>query len=90
MENNMACHSCGQEAVGGSNCCGQGHHRHFLLRMILGIVILMIVFSVGVKIGEFKGEFENNGFGGYRMMHGQYQNSYPMDYNYMMNGGLNQ
>ena len=90
MENNMTCHSCGQEGMGGSNCCGQSHHRHFLLRMLLGIAIIMIVFSVGVKIGEFKGMFDNEGFGGYRMMHGQYQNQnyYPMDY--MMNGGINQ
>ncbi len=90
MENNMTCHSCGQESMGGSNCCGQSHHRHFLLRMLLGIVILMIVFSLGVKIGEFKGMFENEGFGNHRMMRSNYNydNSYPADS--MMGTGANQ
>lgn len=53
----MTCHGC----VGGMNCCGAGaggYHRFFLLRLVLGILILVIVFSLGVKIGEFKGMFD--------------------------------
>jgi hypothetical protein len=37
-------------------------HRHHLLRWLLGIVILLMTFSFGVKIGEFKAALES-GYG---------------------------
>lgn len=53
-------------------CChGHGmhgfHHRFFLLRWILGLLILAAVFCLGMKIGEFKGQY-GYGFDGGRMM----------------------
>jgi len=36
------------------------HHRFFLLRWILGIIILLMVFALGLKVGEFKGYFDTN------------------------------
>ncbi len=38
-------------------------HRFMLLRLLLGIVILLVVFGIGMKIGEFKGMVESGGFG---------------------------
>lgn len=79
MDNNnesMVCKSCGH----GGMCCGNhayggglggGHHRFFILRMLLGIIILVIVFSVGVKVGELKGQLEGR-YGDYGMMGGNY------------------
>ena len=44
---------------GAGNGYGYGHH-HFLLRWILGLIILGMVFWMGVKIGEFKEFFKGN------------------------------
>ena len=46
----------------GGHCCGGG--RHMLLRWLLGLLILVIVFWLGLKIGEFKGAFGGD-YGGY-------------------------
>lgn len=63
-----------------------GNAMHGILRLLLGIIILLIVFALGVKIGEFKGEFRNaRGFNtgkyGMPMMQwnggGYYDNEYP-------------
>jgi hypothetical protein len=44
-----------------SNCQGgwHSHHRFLFLRWILGIINLLMVFALGIKIGEFKGYFDN-------------------------------
>lgn len=56
-------------------CCSDGGHshmhRHFLLRWLLAVLIIMVAFFVGVKVGEFKEAFWNSGFGGYG--YGQYR-----------------
>ncbi len=62
---------CGQGHCGcgngmGCGCHGGRHMKYCLLRWVLGILIITFVFWMGMKIGEFKGEFE----GGYGM-HGQ-------------------
>ena len=47
------------------NCCG--HHPYLILRWILGIVIIVLVFTFGMKIGELKASLEY-GYGmGYSM-----------------------
>lgn len=74
------------------NC--RGGHRHMLIRLILGLIILAIVFCLGVKIGEFKGEFGGqgrHGFYGQRGMMG-YPNIYQGSQNgyYMMGTKFNQ
>ena len=56
-----------------------GYHRHFWLRWVLGLAIIMIAFGLGLKVGEFKGYFESNVDRydrGYMMW-----NHYPMMYN---------
>ena len=50
-------------AMCGHGMCCHGHHRFFWLRWLLGIIILAAVFGIGVKVGEFKGEFGSQGFG---------------------------
>ena len=78
----LVCNDCGQ----GNMCCGNGcgnynpgHHRYFFLRLIIGICIIMIVFALGVKIGEFKGMFERDDYDGY-MIRQQGGNYYPPHY----------
>ena len=53
------------------------HHRFYLLRWLLGLIILMIVFGLGVKIGEFKGMFDQYEYSNrqpqlYKMMYAPY------------------
>ncbi len=51
------------------DCGGGMHHRmywgrrYLVVRWILGAVLLGLVFTMGVKVGEFKALFENQ-FGG--------------------------
>ncbi len=53
-------------------CCGscgcqgsswQCHHSSHLARWILGLVIIILVFWCGMKIGELKAELRGVGFG---------------------------
>lgn len=61
--------------------CGMhGHHRHGLLKMLLGLLIIVVVFFIGVKVGEFKTEFRG-GFGGYGR-HGMMNYQQPMMYRF--------
>ena len=51
--NNEQGHNCGRHGM----CC-HGGGKHALPRWILGVAILFIVFSLGMKIGEFKASIE--------------------------------
>ena len=42
-------------------CCGGHHMGIYVLRWILGIIIILMIFSLGVSIGEFKGEVMGGG-----------------------------
>ena len=53
-----------------------GGHGHFLARMLVGLVILLMVFCLGIVVGEFKGELRARGYG-----YGQYQ-MMPLDGGY--------
>jgi hypothetical protein len=65
----------------GWNGCG-GHHMGFhILRWVLGIIIILMTFSFGVQIGEFKSALENSGYGHHEM----YYRSIPVGN--MMYGG---
>lgn len=55
-------------------CCSE--KKHILLRWILGIVILVVVFSLGIKIGEFKSALF--GYGSFNGCGGLYNTGYPM------------
>jgi hypothetical protein len=70
--NNQGQNTCGM--CGGCSHCHGGHHRFHLLRWVLGLVIILMVFSFGVQIGEFKSAFENGqGYSGGHMMRYGYQ-----------------
>jgi len=50
------------------DCCGHCHThgmggKYHLLRWVLGIAIIIIVFWLGFKLGEFKGYFDDYGYG---------------------------
>lgn len=69
----------------GTDCCGPYHYPFRILRWVLGLLIIFIVFSVGVKIGEFKGSIEGDwgyGYGHRGMMirYGQPNMYYGGDY----------
>ena len=83
------------------NMCGPHHPwrywggGHGLLRFILWIVIIGIIFSFGVKVGELKATFNNNGYGywGYgdynhmnKMMNTNGGYYLPMPYGMMLYG----
>ncbi len=51
------------------DCMHHGYMGHYGLRWILAIIILLMVFCLGMKLGEFKGFVEANyGFGGHDNM----------------------
>lgn len=53
------------------NC--RGYHRHYFLRWFLGVIILLMAFALGVKIGEFKGEISSEfGYGGHHFIRNPY------------------
>lgn len=52
-----ACNMCGGYA------CSTEHHKYILLRWLLGILILVMTFWLGAKVGEFKSVYMNNAFG---------------------------
>ena len=52
-----SCKMCGH----GMCHCGYGH-RHFWIKLVVGLIILAAAFCVGVKVGEFKSAF-GRGFG---------------------------
>ncbi|MBX4205150.1 MAG: hypothetical protein KW788_03120 [Candidatus Doudnabacteria bacterium] len=69
------------------NCQTPGYHsfhRFFLLRWLLGILILAMVFGVGFKLGEFKGMFDPETTWGmhdgtrFNHMYYQYQTQSPL------------
>jgi hypothetical protein len=69
----------------GGGCSGHGCW-HRAIRLILGIAIILIVFCLGMMIGQLKGELNRGS--GYRMMHTQ--SYYGGGYGYavpMMQGG---
>lgn len=75
------CENCGRQDICGMGCrqmhgmhCGG---RNFWLRWVLGVIILVIVFVAGVKVGEFKQDLRGGAYGygmlkerGYNMMSG--------------------
>ena len=69
-------HDCQCYGCKGMSMCRSCAHdgKYVLLRWALGLLILGVVFSIGLKIGEFKASMEN----GYGMNggYGQYQ-QYP-------------
>jgi hypothetical protein len=52
-----------------------GFRRHRVIRIVIALVIAIIIFWVGVKVGEFKTVFESHfrgGYGSHQMMRGGY------------------
>ena len=70
-------HGCGMwRGFGmGQGCCRHG--GSMLLRLVLGVIILTIVFSLGVMIGEMK-SYSGNWRGGNGMMQGYGYQGMPM------------
>jgi len=53
------------------------HHKFSILRLFLGLIILLVVFIAGIKLGELKSTF-NGGYGDERGYYGHH----PMMRNY--------
>lgn len=53
-----------------NSCCGHGWNHHSgmaLVRWLLGLLLLVIVFAIGVKVGEFKDEMGTGSYGRHMM-----------------------
>lgn len=72
--------ACSTPCVCGCGCGWAHGHRAF--RVILGIVILLVIFWIGVKVGEVKMALQVNSS---REFRGGYSNEYQ-PVNQMMNG----
>ena len=66
------CHGGG---CGGGVChggmCGWGCGRHRLIRLFIGILVFILIFFAGFKLGESKGYFNSEFYGG-RIPRGPY------------------
>ena len=62
------------------------HTKHMLIRWLLGLLILIIVFKVGMRIGEFKRDVEYGTFGDMRAHHQMLHNSGSYGYYYQPPG----
>lgn len=83
---NWGGHKCHGGMCGGMNGCG-GHHMGFhILRWVLGIIIILMVFSFGVQIGEFKSAFEGGQYGSRGMMRYNYGYQQPVNMMYGYGG----
>jgi len=69
--------TCGMCSMGGG-CMGKHNCWYHVIRWILGVAILLIVFSFGIMIGELKGELSNSGYRMMRSYDGGYDQAYPM------------
>lgn len=71
-------------------CSGHGWHsgKYWVLRWIILIIILLVVFSLGVKVGYFKAILGGYGkYGGYGYYEHPMMGGYYGGYGPMMNGG---
>lgn len=76
---------CGCDGSGVGCACGW-HHGHTLFRILIGVILLVIVFWFGVKLGELR-EIVRGGFGdGYGSYGYQYGMPMPTMHYYYSNG----
>lgn len=64
-KNKMQCDDKKSPCVGGMCAHGTCHSHYLLLRWVLGIIILIMVFSIGYTFGELKGEYGYGQYGGW-------------------------
>ncbi len=48
--------------------CGQGSMWFHIARWILGIIIIVMIFCLGIKVGEIKGQLEESGWNSHHYM----------------------
>lgn len=69
-EQGMSCAHCQSSNM----CCAHGQWttgKYLLLRWLLALLIMVVIFAIGFKLGEFKGTFINGGgMYGPRIQHG--------------------
>lgn len=68
-DNTQMCHWCGHH-----ESCGYHDHKNYLLRWILGVIVLVLVFWFGVQVGQVGSGWSNDY---YPMMPGQGYGSGP-------------
>lgn len=68
-EQGMSCAHCQNSG----SCCAHGQWttgKYLLLRWLLAMLIMVVIFAIGFKLGEFKGSFiDGGGMYGPRMQH---------------------
>jgi hypothetical protein len=73
------CSSCGMHSM-----CGCHGGKHYLIKLILEIIIVILIFWCGFKLGEIVGSI-GSGHGMQRGGYGMMMNGYS---NNMMNNGM--
>jgi hypothetical protein len=53
---NEMCYVCNSHS---NKCCGKYHHQYGILRWFLFIVAVMMVFALGMKVGQLQGLLES-------------------------------
>ena|SRR3989344_5328831 len=81
-ESGKKCELC--NGCGGGHCLGHWHW-HTLLRWVLGLVIIVMVFKLGIKVGELKSLIMGSGNLGYYQT-GSYYDNNPLVPGGMMSG----
>ena len=82
------CGTCGGCMGCGGCSCGSGH-SHLVARLVIGVVIVVIAFWLGLKLGELRAEFYNSGYYGSNMPWNRMmlKSGTSQNYQQMMNGG---
>ena len=63
--------------------------QHHILRKVLMIILLIVIFSIGVCLGELKSEIRESRYQGYRMMGNWNYDNGNYGYGMMNKGWLN-
>ena len=72
---------CGMQSMGGHGC--HGKKCHHLVKVILMLIIVMMIFCFGFKLGVITGsirggnDYRTENRGGFGMMRGYYYNNLP-------------
>jgi hypothetical protein len=72
---------CGSQSCGGASGCSYGSHSaHGILRLFAVLLVMILIFHLGMQIGELRGETYSN-HGGYGMQFERgYKNGPMMQY----------
>jgi hypothetical protein len=60
--------NCACGGIQGTGCYGYHGGKHYLIKVILMLIIVMMIFCSGFKLGEIVGSVRGSSYGGWGMM----------------------